>query len=101
MHLYIHTTEFPAIDLSDPARGIDFCVALGGDGTILHLASLFQGQGSTGSVPPVVSFALGSLGFLVRLAANYMIDAHTYACMHAHIYSHAVFTSHSIFSHPI
>lgn len=32
---------------------------LGGDGVILHASNLFKG-----AVPPVVSFNLGSLGFL-------------------------------------
>jgi hypothetical protein len=38
---------------------IDFVICLGGDGTILWASGLFQF-----SVPPVVSFSLGSLGFL-------------------------------------
>ncbi len=41
-------------------RVVDFAITLGGDGTILHLSSLFQQ-----SVPPIVSFSLGSLGFLL------------------------------------
>jgi NAD kinase len=44
-----------------PGRSIDFSVTLGGDGTVLHYNSLFK---SSKPVPPVVSFALGSLGFL-------------------------------------
>ncbi|XP_037031911.1 NAD kinase-like isoform X5 [Bradysia coprophila] len=38
---------------------IDFIVCLGGDGTLLYASSLFQQ-----SVPPVMAFHLGSLGFL-------------------------------------
>ncbi|XP_064610741.1 uncharacterized protein LOC135474966 [Liolophura sinensis] len=38
---------------------IDFIICLGGDGTLLHASSLFQQ-----SVPPVMAFHLGSLGFL-------------------------------------
>ena len=38
---------------------IDLIVTLGGDGTLLYAASLFQS-----SMPPVVAFNLGSLGFL-------------------------------------
>ena len=38
---------------------VDFVVCLGGDGVILHASNLFSN-----SVPPVVSFNLGSLGFL-------------------------------------
>lgn len=43
-------------DLTDK---IDFIVCLGGDGTLLYASSLFQQ-----SVPPVMAFHLGSLGFL-------------------------------------
>ena len=38
---------------------VDFIVCLGGDGVILHASNLFRD-----AVPPVVSFNLGSLGFL-------------------------------------
>jgi len=45
----------------------EICVALGGDGTILYASWLFQRV-----VPPVMSFALGSLGFLTKFDfANY------------------------------
>uniref|UniRef100_A0A0K2V3R1 NAD(+) kinase n=1 Tax=Lepeophtheirus salmonis TaxID=72036 RepID=A0A0K2V3R1_LEPSM len=43
-------------DLTDK---IDFIICLGGDGTLLYASSLFQK-----SVPPVMAFHLGSLGFL-------------------------------------
>ena len=43
-------------DLTDM---IDFVVCLGGDGTLLYASSLFQQ-----SVPPIMAFHLGSLGFL-------------------------------------
>ncbi|KAF4520378.1 hypothetical protein B566_EDAN012883 [Ephemera danica] len=43
-------------DLSDK---IDFIICLGGDGTLLYASLLFQQ-----SVPPVMAFHLGSLGFL-------------------------------------
>ncbi|CAH0563626.1 unnamed protein product [Brassicogethes aeneus] len=43
-------------DLTDK---IDFIVCLGGDGTLLYASQLFQQ-----SVPPVMAFHLGSLGFL-------------------------------------
>ncbi|RSH80142.1 NADH kinase pos5 [Saitozyma podzolica] len=36
-------------------------LTIGGDGTILHVSHLF----STGECPPVVSFSMGSLGFLL------------------------------------
>jgi NAD kinase len=40
---------------------IDLVITLGGDGTILHASSLFR----TGMVPPVLSFSMGTLGFLL------------------------------------
>lgn len=43
------------------AKPIDLVVTLGGDGTILHASSLF----SSGAVPPVLSFSMGTLGFLL------------------------------------
>lgn len=36
-------------------------ITLGGDGTILHVSHLFGG----GECPPVLSFSMGSLGFLL------------------------------------
>ncbi|KAF2148238.1 ATP-NAD kinase [Myriangium duriaei CBS 260.36] len=39
----------------------DIALALGGDGTVLYASSLFQRI-----VPPILSFALGSLGFLTK-----------------------------------
>lgn len=39
----------------------DFVITLGGDGTVLYASWLFQKI-----VPPVLSFALGSLGFLTK-----------------------------------
>lgn len=40
---------------------VDLIVTFGGDGTILHAASLFT---TASSVPPVLSFSMGTLGFL-------------------------------------
>ncbi|KAG6294699.1 hypothetical protein E4U46_005866 [Claviceps purpurea] len=70
----------PAVDLSAAKEGIarrlrywdesmcksrphmfDFVITLGGDGTVLYASWLFQRI-----VPPVLSFALGSLGFLTK-----------------------------------
>ena len=39
---------------------VDLVITLGGDGTILRAAWLFQSS----SPPPILTFALGSLGFL-------------------------------------
>ncbi|KAI5811107.1 ATP-NAD kinase-like domain-containing protein [Peziza echinospora] len=44
----------------------DFVITLGGDGTVLYASWLFQKV-----VPPVLSFALGSLGFLTKF--NYKL----------------------------
>ncbi|XP_043912194.1 NAD kinase [Protopterus annectens] len=46
-------------DYDDISDQIDFIICLGGDGTLLYASSLFQA-----SVPPVMAFHLGSLGFL-------------------------------------
>jgi NAD+ kinase len=46
---------------------VDFCVTLGGDGTVLHLASLFE---EDKPLPPLVSFAMGTLGFLTPFDAG-------------------------------
>lgn len=40
---------------------VDLTSTLGGDGTILHAASLFA---TSKSVPPILSFSMGTLGFL-------------------------------------
>ncbi|WRX30589.1 NAD kinase - like 2 [Theobroma cacao] len=50
---------FYSQDVSDLHERVDFVACLGGDGVILHASNLFRG-----AVPPVVSFNLGSLGFL-------------------------------------
>lgn len=39
----------------------DLCITLGGDGTVLFASTLFQQH-----VPPMLSYALGSLGFLTN-----------------------------------
>lgn len=50
----------------------DFIVTLGGDGTVLYASWLFQRI-----VPPVLSFALGSLGFLTKFDYEDFADALT------------------------
>ncbi|KAJ3150681.1 hypothetical protein HDU89_003090 [Geranomyces variabilis] len=55
--LHFWTPEWVA----DNYRSISLIVTMGGDGTVLFAAGLFQR-----SVPPVVSFHLGSLGFLTN-----------------------------------
>lgn len=44
----------------------DFCILLGGDGTVLYSSWLFQRV-----VPPVLSFSMGSLGFLTKFDFNH------------------------------
>lgn len=51
----------------------DFCVTLGGDGTVLSLASLFDVDGVP--LPPVLSFAMGTLGFLTPFDARSAVPA--------------------------
>lgn len=48
-------------DLSVLPSKVDMTTTLGGDGTILHAASLFD---ATLHVPPMLSFSMGTLGFL-------------------------------------
>ncbi|RPB11525.1 ATP-NAD kinase [Morchella conica CCBAS932] len=50
----------------------DLLVTLGGDGTILHAASLFS---TSRQVPPVLSFAMGTLGFLGEWRWNEFVEA--------------------------
>ena len=51
----------------------DFCVTLGGDGTVLSLASLFDVDGAP--LPPVLSLAMGTLGFLTPFDARSAVPA--------------------------
>lgn len=55
---FLHTWSGPH-ELVDLHLHIDLIVCLGGDGTLLWASNLFKT-----SVPPVISFSLGSLGFL-------------------------------------
>jgi NAD+ kinase len=50
---------------SEQAHLFDLVLTLGGDGTVLYTSWLFQHI-----VPPVLSFALGSLGFLTKFDFN-------------------------------
>ncbi|KAM1022888.1 hypothetical protein ACFX2I_043744 [Malus domestica] len=61
---------FYSQDTSDLHERVDFVACLGGDGVILHASNLFKG-----AVPPIVSFNLGSLGFLTsHTFDDYMQD---------------------------
>ncbi|KAI5076119.1 hypothetical protein GOP47_0008184 [Adiantum capillus-veneris] len=46
-------------------RKVDLVITLGGDGTVLWAASMFKGP-----VPPLVSFAMGSLGFMTPFQSD-------------------------------
>jgi NADH kinase len=57
---------FPVYTIQDGnpeayAKKVDIISTLGGDGTILHASALFA---TSANVPPVLSFSMGSLGFL-------------------------------------
>jgi NAD kinase len=52
--------DFGSDEIAEYGRTVDFGITLGGDGTMLHYSSLFQKI-----VPPVISFSLGTLGFLL------------------------------------
>ena len=52
---------YTAEEADSLADAVDFVVCLGGDGLVLHASSLFQH-----AIPPVISFNLGSLGFLTN-----------------------------------
>ena len=56
--VYTSTDDSPT---SSFALKVDLTTTLGGDGTILHGASLFS---HASSVPPILSFSMGTLGFL-------------------------------------
>ncbi|CAD6456122.1 1d72092c-5809-4500-a0b0-dd64c21d8d9a [Sclerotinia trifoliorum] len=53
----VYTTDLPSLL---PSK-VDMVTTLGGDGTILHASSLFS---TTRHVPPILSFSMGTLGFL-------------------------------------
>ena len=46
-------------DFSFKVNNVDLIITIGGDGTLLYAASMFQH-----SMPPVIAFSMGSLGFL-------------------------------------
>ncbi|KAJ1965027.1 NADH kinase pos5 [Dipsacomyces acuminosporus] len=54
----------PAGKHDEYSRVVDFVITLGGDGTFLHVSSLFQKH-----VPPIVPFSMGTLGFLLPFDA--------------------------------
>jgi NAD+ kinase len=70
----VHAAECPHLEAFDPASSrVDLAITLGGDGTVLHLASLFA---EDAPLPPVMCFAMGTLGFLTPFDA-----AHFRSCL--------------------
>jgi len=61
MHKYFYFPVYTTSSAGALPRKVDMTTTLGGDGTILRAASLFS---STSNVPPVLSFSMGTLGFL-------------------------------------
>lgn len=63
----------PSLDslvIFDPKHSeVDFVITLGGDGTILYAASQFPA-----TVPPILSFSMGTLGFLTPFAPDAITD---------------------------
>jgi ATP-NAD kinase N-terminal domain len=47
-------------DTSSPLPAVDLVIAVGGDGTLLHVSSLFQGH-----APPALGISMGTLGFMM------------------------------------
>ncbi|KNE99090.1 hypothetical protein PSTG_07570 [Puccinia striiformis f. sp. tritici PST-78] len=70
--LYLHQQR-PGIktlveeDLNTPEsrKDVDLVIALGGDGTVLHISHLFKNT----ACPPILGFNLGTIGFLLPFAA--------------------------------
>ncbi|PWN27723.1 ATP-NAD kinase, partial [Jaminaea rosea] len=74
---YKNLVILPSTSTSSPTSAsplsskIDLILTLGGDGTILHASSLF----SHSPVPPVLSFSMGTLGFLLPWHIDSMKEA--------------------------
>lgn len=58
-------TDLDFLQTFSGCESIDFILSFGGDGTLLHLSSLFPLR-----CPPVIPFAMGSLGFLTPFSAE-------------------------------
>lgn len=63
----IASKEVQAFDKDHPGKGIDFVVVLGGDGTLLHLNSLFQGLRSFSLLNFRPKFHSSSCRYCVRV----------------------------------
>ena len=62
------TKEYTEAFSHETKHDIDYIITLGGDGTILYAANHFN----TGSIPPMITFAQGSLGFM----CNFTFEDH-------------------------
>ncbi len=61
------------------SMNVDLCITLGGDGTFLHMASLFS---SDEPCPPSVSFSMGTLGFLTPFdVSDYQVSPWPTPCV--------------------
>eukprot|EP00756_Hemistasia_phaeocysticola_P017970 Hpha_TRINITY_DN15565_c4_g7::TRINITY_DN15565_c4_g7_i1::g.108011::m.108011/K00858/ppnK, NADK; NAD+ kinase len=49
-----------------PAEDVDLVIALGGDGTLLHVSRLFDKGDLYGPLPPCLVIGMGTLGFLAN-----------------------------------
>ncbi|KAL2074991.1 hypothetical protein VTL71DRAFT_8771 [Oculimacula yallundae] len=61
IHKHIPFSIYTSSTPGDLASKVDITTTLGGDGTILHASSLFSTERH---VPPILSFSMGTLGFL-------------------------------------
>jgi NADH kinase len=61
MHKHFSFPIYTTSTSQELSSKVDMTTTLGGDGTILHASSLFA---TTLHVPPILSFSMGSLGFL-------------------------------------
>lgn len=67
--LYALVIRYDEAEQTELNRVVDFVITLGGDGTLLHVASLFsQIPSSSLPPPPVLSFHLGTLGTEAKLS---------------------------------
>ncbi|TNJ28634.1 putative Inorganic polyphosphate/ATP-NAD kinase [Giardia muris] len=66
---YPNTTLYDKQKDQADDQEIDLIVAIGGDGTLLYVNNLFQGE-----CPPILAFNCGSLGFLTPFSPHEMDD---------------------------
>ncbi|KAJ1948935.1 NADH kinase pos5, partial [Dispira parvispora] len=75
-HSFLDTLPFtyiiPENTMDEYTRTVDFVITLGGDGTVLHVSSLFPQ-----AMPPVISFSMGTLGFLLPFHIHHFREALT------------------------